>query len=123
MLIWVSLLIAWGLSEKSGNKSQHWALCLQLCSSPKLCGGCKKRAYCFREFRIKDCPAGGKGQGHKNWCRRYECGEEFVDCEIVAVPGKGLGVVAKKTISDKHRIIVEGIFTNPLAHPASYLRT
>jgi len=103
--------------QVSSQKSRHCAYCLKECPLVKLCGGCKKRAYCSRECQLIDWPAGGKGQGHKHWCRRYECGEEDVDWEIVAVPGKGLGIVAKRTIPAKYRIIVEGVYTNPLAHP------
>ncbi len=46
-----------------------------------------------------------------------------MDWEIVAVPGKGLGLVAKKTIPAKYRIIVEGVYTDPLAHPGTLINT
>ena len=59
----------------------------------------------------------GKGQGHKKWCQ-YKCGEEDVDWHVVPIPGKGLGVVAKRTIPAGYRIIVEPVFSDPEGHPA-----
>lgn len=94
-----------------------------MCPAPKVCGGCKKHSYCSRECQLIDWPTkekGGKGQGHKNWCH-YDCGEEDLDWEIVDVPGIGLGIVAKRMIPAKFRIIVEGVFTDLKAHPGNYL--
>lgn len=83
---------------------------------------CLKRAYCSRECQLVDWTPKGKGQGHKNWCR-LECGEEDVDWEVTSIPGKGLGIVAKRMIPALYRIIVEGVFTDPQQHPGNvYIR-
>ena len=95
---------------------RHCSVCLKLCSQVKLCGKCFKRAYCSRECQLIDWSPNGKGQGHKNWCR-LECGEEDVDWEVTSIPGKGLGIVAKRMIPALYRIIVEGVFTDPHQHP------
>jgi hypothetical protein len=88
-----------------------------MCGNPvKLCGKCKKRAYCSRDCQLVDWPLKGKGQGHKNWCH-LECGEEDVDWEVTPIPGKGLGIVAKRLIPVLYRIIVEAVFTDPHQHP------
>lgn len=101
---------------------RHCAVCLKLCSPVKLCGKCLKRAYCSRECQLVDWTPKGKGQGHKNWCR-LECGEEDVDWEVTSIPGKGLGIVAKRMIPALYRIIVEGVFTDPQQHPGNvYIR-
>jgi len=46
------------------------------------------------------------------------CGEEDIDWEVCSVPGKGLGIIAKRLIPSKFRIIVEAVYTDPKAHPA-----
>ena len=39
------------LQLEEDSSARHCAYCLQLCGFPaKLCGGCKKRAYCSKEF-------------------------------------------------------------------------
>lgn len=63
---------------------------------------------------MADWSPSGKGQRHKNWCR-YDCGEEDVDFQVVALPGKGLGLVAKTFIPRKYRIIVESLFSSDQA--------
>ena len=98
------------------NDERHCSFCLQICSPAKFCSKCHKRAYCSRECQAIDWPSQGKGQGHKNWCR-YECGEEDVDWHVVPVLGKGLGLVAKRTIPAGYRILVEPVFTDPKGHP------
>ena len=98
--------------------SHHCAFCLKLSSSSKLCGKCNKRAYCSKQCQIADWSPGKTGQGHKNWCSKYECGEEDIDYEVSEIPGKGLGIVAKRLIPAKYRIFVEPIFTSHTAHPA-----
>ena len=98
------------------NISRHCSVCLELCSPVKLCGKCQKRAYCSRECQLVDWSPNGKGQGHKNWCH-LDCGEEDIDWEVVSIPGKGLGIVAKRTIPPLYRIIVEGVYTDPYQHP------
>ena len=57
------------------------------------------------------------GQGHKTWCQ-YECEEEDVDWEVVPVLGKGLGIVARRSIPAGYQIIVEPVFSDPAGHPA-----
>ncbi len=84
-----------------------------------MCGGCKKRAYCSQKCRIADYNVGGTGQGHKNWCRRYDYGEEDIEWEVIPVQNKGLGVVAKKFLPAGYKIIVEPVYTNPHGHPGS----
>lgn len=96
---------------------RHCAFCLRL-DRYKLCSGCHKRAYCSKECQAADWSAPtGIGQLHKYWCK-LDCGEEDVDFEVVAVAGKGLGIVAKKLIPAKYRIIVEGVHSDPVNHPA-----
>ena len=101
-------------------ESRRCAVCLTISAKPKLCGKCQRRAYCCRECQVvdwwPDSSISGKGQGHKNWCH-LDCGEEDLDWKVVSVPGKGLGVVAKRPIPAKYRIIVETVFTDPQAHP------
>ena len=46
------------------------------------------------------------------------CGEEDIDWEVCSVPGKGLGLIAKRLIPSKFRILVEAVYTDPKAHPA-----
>jgi len=105
-----------GESTKSSLSLRHCAFCLRL-EKCKLCGGCHKRAYCSIKCQLADWSWTGIGQHHKYWCK-MDCGEEDIDFEVVPVPGKGLGIVAKKLIPAKYRIIVEGVHTDPLAHPA-----
>ncbi len=89
-----------------------------VCPLPaKLCSGCKRRAYCSRECQQKDWTKKGNGQGHANWCRHYEYGEEDVDWEVAPVPNKGLGIIAKRLIPAGYRILIEPVFTDPKAHP------
>ncbi len=96
---------------------RHCAYCLNVCGLPtKLCGGCKKRAYCSRECQTKDWSRKGDGQRHVNWCRRHEYGEEDVDWEVVPVVNKGLGIRAKKLIPAGLKIIVEPVFNSPDGH-------
>jgi len=96
---------------------------LKVCESPpKLCGGCKKRAYCSKECQAADWSRKGDGQRHVNWCRRYEYGEEDVDWEVVSIPNKGLGVRAKKLLPEGYRIIVEPVFTDPHGHLGIFLK-
>ena len=58
------------------------------------------------------------GQLRKKWCK-LKCGEEDVDWCITEVPGKGLGMVAKRAISSKARILVEApcTTTSYYTHP------
>jgi len=103
---------------------RHCAYCLNLCGLPaKLCGGCKKRAYCSKECQVKDWSVKGNGQRHVNWCRRHECGEEDVDWEMDMdpIPNKGLGIRAKTFIPAGMKIIVEPSFSSPYDHPGYLL--
>ena len=62
-------------SPKNGpNKIRHCAFCLKVSEAAKLCGKCKRRAYCCKECQKKDWTV-NHGQGHKNWCDLY-CAEE-----------------------------------------------
>lgn len=94
---------------KDPASGRHCAFCIQF-GDYKLCGGCRKRAYCSPKCQVADWSPSGKGQRHKNWCR-YDCGEEDVDFQVVDLPGKGLGLVAKTFIPRKYRIIVESLFS------------
>lgn len=89
-------------------KIRHCAFCLNTISDTKikLCGKCRKRAYCSRDCQVADWSSGGKGQGHKNWCH-LECGEEDIDWKVCEVPGKGLGLVAMRQLPARFRIQVE----------------
>jgi hypothetical protein len=49
-----------------------------------------------------------------------DCGEEDVDWEVTSIPGKGLGVVAKRMLPALYRIIVDAIFTDPNQHIGIY---
>ena len=98
-------------------ENRHCAFCLQPCSQAKLCGGCKKRAYCSTECQKIDWSVTGSGQKHRNWCGKFEHGEEDVDWKVVPIDGKGLGVVALRRLPAKYRIMVEPVFTDPHAHP------
>ena len=97
-------------SEKS---RRHCAFCLKRSAVVMVCEGCRKRAYCSDECRRTDWSI--SGQRHRNWCGK--CGEEDVDWEVVPIPSKGLGVVALRRLPAKFRIMVEPVFTDPLAHP------
>ena len=96
---------------------RHCSFCLRICRPAKVCSKCHKRAYCSRQCQADDWKPEGKGQGHKNWCK-YQCGEEDIDWHMVPIPGKGLGIVAKRTIPAGYRIIVEPVFTDPAGHAA-----
>lgn len=96
----------------SPAKIRHCAFCLISVSDEKikLCGKCRKRAYCSRECQVSDWSSGGKGQGHKNWCH-VECGEEDIDWKVCEVSGKGLGLVATRFIPAKYRMLVDPCHT------------
>ena len=76
-------------------------------SEIKKCGQCKRRVYCSRECQRLDWLPTGGGQGHKNWCT-VEYGEEDLDWFVTDIPGKGLGIKAKRNIPALYRIIVDG---------------
>ena len=67
--------------------------------------------------QVADWKDTGTGQRHKNWCGVHDYGEEDVDWEVIPVPNKGLGIVAKKFLPAGYRIIVEPVFTDPSDHP------
>ncbi|KAG4077672.1 hypothetical protein HA402_015715 [Bradysia odoriphaga] len=93
------------------NKTRHCAFCLKPIENQaiKLCGKCRKRAYCSRECQKTDWST--EGQGHKNWCH-LECGEEDIDWKVCTVPGKGLGIIAKRPLPVLYRIMVDGCCSN-----------
>ena len=106
--------------QEEDSVARHCAYCLQLCGFPtKLCGGCKKRAYCSKECQRADWSIKGNGQRHVNWCRRHEYGDEDVDWEVVPVVNKGLGIRAKKLLPAGMKIIVEPIYKSPSDHPGN----
>jgi hypothetical protein len=97
---------------------RHCAFCLIPVSWQKiqLCGKCKRRAYCSQACQKLDWSLkNGDGQGHKNWCG-LGYGEEDVDFEVAPIPGKGLGLIAKRPIPIQFRILVEGSCSKD--HPA-----
>lgn len=103
---------------KDDQAIRHCAFCLVPVPSKdaKLCGGCLKRAYCSKECQVSDWSLKKEsGQGHKNWCK-LGCGEEDLDWEVAPVPGKGLGLIAKRLIPPKFRILVDAV--RPKTHPA-----
>ena len=109
-------------TQEEDDVIRHCAYCLNVCVLPtKLCGGCKKKAYCSKECQAKDWSSKGNGQCHKLWCGRYECGEEDVDWEVVPIPNKGLGIRAKQLIPAGLKIIVEPVCSSPNDHPGSSL--
>ena len=83
----------------------------------KVCGGCRKRAYCSKECQKADWSITGTLQRHANWCAKCECGEEDIHWEVVPVPGKGLGVRAKKKLPTGFRIMADPVYTDPHDHP------
>lgn len=106
------------IADKSDEKvdpDRHCAYCLQR-GSCLLCSGCGKRAYCSVSCRRKDWFTESNGQGHQNWCK-FDCGEEDIDWEVRAIPGKGMGLVAKRFIPSKYKIIIEGIHYSAKSHP------
>jgi len=105
--------------EEIDAVTRHCAYCLNL-RGFKLCGGCKKRAYCSKKCQAADWSSRGNGQRHVNWCRKHECGEEDVDWEVVPIPNKGLGVRAKKVIPSGMKMIVEPVFSSGHGHPGYY---
>ena len=106
--------------QSAGDNIRHCAFCLTPCTAPKMCSKCHKRSYCSRNCQTFDWNRGGPGQGHKDWCRENECGEEDVDWQVRSIPDKGLGIVAKRDLPAGYRIMVEHAHTDPLSHPAIY---
>jgi len=98
------------------NNIRHCAHCLQSipAENVKLCGGCRRRAFCSKECQVTDWSPSKPGQGHKNWCK-LECGEEDLDWKVSEVAGKGLGLIALRKIPAKFRIIVDA--ESSLDHP------
>jgi hypothetical protein len=98
--------------------TRHCAFCLIPLSGQNIrrCGKCKRRTYCSQACQKLDWSLKkGDGQGHRNWCG-LECGEEGIDFEVAPIPGKGLGLIAKRPIPIQYRILVEGPCSED--HPA-----
>ena len=104
-----------GADKSDGKADRHCAFCLKH-GTCLLCDGCGKRAYCSPTCQTNDWLADGGGQGHRNWCK-FDCGEEDIDWEVRSIPDKGMGLVAKRFLPSKYRIIVEGIHYGPKSHP------
>lgn len=98
-----------------------YCLCPVDAKSVKLCGKCVRRAYCSKTCQTLDwkdmpTPSEQRGQRHKDWCG-ISVGEEDLDWKVVAVEGKGLGIVALRNIPAKYRIMVEAGQIGPSCHP------
>lgn len=103
-------------NKEKSISTRKCAYCRNVCETIKLCDGCRKRAYCSEACRTADWSI--DGQRHINWCiNSYECGEEDVDWEIVPVPNKGMGIIAKRYIPTGYRIMADPSYTNPYDHP------
>jgi len=103
------------LIQVENRTIRHCAYCLNVCEPPiKKCSRCQRRAYCTKACQVADWST---GQCHKNWCCKFEYGEEDIDWEVVPVPNKGLGIVAKRFLPAGFRIIVEPVYTDPNGHP------
>jgi len=107
---------------QDAEQVRHCAFCLKEIGGLliKKCGGCKRRAYCSKECQTADWSVTGSGQRHKNWCSRYEYGEEDIDWEVIPVENKGLGVVAKRHLPVGYRIIVEPVYADVNDHPGQF---
>ena len=110
------------LFVQDAHETRHCAFCLKEISAlfVKKCSGCERRAYCSEECKTVDLSISGFGQRHKNWCCRYEYGEEDIDWEVLPVANKGLGVVAKRFLPAGYRILVEQVYTDPNDHPGLF---
>ncbi|OXA45077.1 Ubiquitin carboxyl-terminal hydrolase 16 [Folsomia candida] len=97
------------VKDAAADKVHHCALCHLEISGQAVhrCGKCRRRVYCGKECQVLDwsCKVRGKGQGHKNWCG-ISYGEEDEDWCVAPVPGKGLGIVAMRSLVAKERILV-----------------
>ena len=93
-------------SEKAPVSKAHCAYCLTAVLPEELirCSGCNRRSYCSVECKNMDCTS--EGQQHSVWCSLGVC-EENIDWEILPVEGKGFGIVAKRMIPKKSRIMVD----------------
>ena len=87
----------------------HCALCLIEVRVEDIvrCNRCHKRTYCSEECRAIDWDS---GQTHNRWCAADIC-EEGIDWEVRSLPGKGLGVIAKLSIPNLRRIMVDPVRT------------
>lgn len=103
----------------SSAEIRHCAFCLNSINDKaiKLCGKCRRRAYCSRDCQVADWFPQGKGQGHKIWCQ-LQCGEEDIDWKVDVIPGKGLGLIAKRMLPVRYRIMVDCDRINDKDHPA-----
>jgi len=97
-------------SSEISKCDRHCAYCLKMlpAGTAKLCGKCHRRAYCSRDCQKADWSQKLGSQGHKNWFG-LPCGEEDIDWEVKSVPGKGLGIIAKRLIPINYRIMVEAV--------------
>jgi hypothetical protein len=94
---------------KFDGEYRHCAKCLKELTNASLCGQCKFRSYCSKECQTLDWKK-GSFQGHKSWCN-LKCGEEDVDWKVTPVPGKGLGLEAKRLFKSGERIMVDCVRT------------
>ena len=85
------------------------AFCINTCEDNEkviVCCSCNRRSYCSSKCMELDADACGTGQGHSMWCSLGVC-EEGLDWVVEPVPGKGLGVVARREIKSRSRIMVD----------------
>ena len=89
------------------NIERTCAYCLTVGTNGKVkvCAGCRRRAYCSKECQQADWFS---GQMHRKWCE-LGCGEEDLDWKVAPIPGKGLGLIAKRLIPAKFQIMVDAI--------------
>ena len=97
-----------GSSAVESLDSHVCAYCLQNVSALDviMCRYCMRRSYCSSRCMELDFDPHGEGQGHSMWCSLGVC-EEGIDWAVQPVQGKGLGVVAKKLIPTRSRIMVD----------------
>lgn len=103
-------------NKSTDDDRRHCSFCLKISRTLFMCSRCRLRAYCSLQCQLDDwrmqCPndrqVRGIGQDHGTWCG-LQCGEEDVDWQVRSIPGRGLGVVAKRFIGQNWRIIVENV--------------
>ena len=93
------------MGQPSRPPHRHCAFCFKM-GEYKLCGGCRKRAYCSDKCQKADWSLSGTGHHHKNWCR-LERDAESLDFERVALVTLRMEIGLKKFDSKKKYPIIE----------------